>query len=370
MNLEADRALSVSEIVGACSNTLEMSFERVVVEGEVASYKVNQGKFVFFDLKDEGASLPCFMMLFAVRFPVTDGMKIRIVGTPKITTWGKFSFTVQQMMPVGEGDIKKSFELLKKKLDGEGLFASSRKRPLPEKITKIGVVSSMQAAGYGDFVKILGERWGGLDVQVIHTQVQGMGAAEQIVSALQVFNERGDRDVLAVIRGGGSADDLATFNDEGLARAIAASKIPVITGIGHEVDESLADLVADVRASTPSNAAQMLTRDKRAEKERIESGLKQLRGWLLERVAAQGREVLTLGEGAQEQLLNRLKMAQNEVQNLNKIVEQLSPERVLERGYAMVRGDLVEGSVVKITTAEKMAEAEIKSVTSRTEERK
>ena len=360
-----ERVLSVSEIVGACSSALEMSFERIVVEGEVASYKVNQGKFVFFDLKDEGSSLPCFMMLFAVRFPIQDGMKIRIVGTPKITTWGKFSFTVHQMIPVGEGDIKKSFEMLKRKLAGEGLFAAERKRPLPERITKIGVISSMQAAGYVDFVKILDERWGGLDVEVIHTQVQGMGAAEQIISALRVFSERGDRDVVAVIRGGGSADDLAVFNDEELVRAIAASKVPVITGVGHEVDESLADLAADMRASTPSNAAQLLTRDKRAEKLRIEGELRSMQNVVLSKVQQSNKEMSRLVLDAQKQTLNRLDAAQNEVSKLSTIVEQLSPNRVLGRGYAMVRGTLEKGGVVIITTADQEAEAEIKSVKER-----
>jgi len=362
----SDRALTVSEIVGACSSALEMSFERVVVEGEVSSYKVNQGKFVFFDLKDAEAILPCFMMLYAVRMPVEDGMKVRVVGTPKIfAARGSFSFTVQQMMPVGEGDLKKSFEMLKRKLEGEGLFAPERKRPLPEVITRIGVVSSTQAAGYADFVKILEERWGGLTLIVAHTQVQGMGAPELIVEALRKLNERGDMDVIAVIRGGGSADDLAAFNDELLAREIALSKIPVITGIGHEVDESLADLVADVRASTPSNAAQMLTRDKDAEKQMARESLERVDKYLKQQIEDAREGVVIFTTKAKDGLTRKLDDAKMEIGKTCKILEQLNPERVLERGYAMVRGDMSEGSVVEITTVSSVAEATINKVEAR-----
>ena len=271
--MEPTQVYSVSDFQAVCNQIMETAFSGVVIEGEVASFKVNQGKYIFFDLKDEQSSVGCFMMKFALRFPLEDGMRVRVRAIPKLTNWGKFSLTVQTVMPVGEGNLKKSFELLKKKLAEEGLFDAAKKRPLPPVIKKIGVISSTQAAGYADFCKILNERWGGLEVQVAHTQVQGMVAADQIIRALKYMNEHGEVDVIAVIRGGGSADDLAVFggsaddlavfNDEALVRAIAASKIPVITGIGHEVDTSLCDMAADVVASTPSNAAQMLTRDRR-----------------------------------------------------------------------------------------------------------
>jgi len=360
-----ERVLTVSEMVGACSSALELSFERVVVEGEVASYKVNQGKYIFFDLKDSASSLPCFMMLFALRMPVVDGMRVRVIGTPKITAWGKFSFTVQQVMPVGEGSIKKSLEMLKKKLEGEGLFAPERKRPLPEKITRIGVVSSLQAAGYADFVKILDERWGGLKLVVAHSQVQGMGAAEQMIGSLRKLNERGDLDVIAVIRGGGSADDLAVFNDEMLAREIAVSKTPVITGIGHEVDESMADLVADVRASTPSNAAQILTPDKNAEKARAVESVERVGDLVHRKCDETQNSVVILTTKTKDVLTSKVDNAKIEVEKIYKILEQLNPERVLERGYSIVRGDLTEESVVGITTVSQVAEAVVQNVKDR-----
>ena len=258
--------LSVSEFVDLCNMTLETAYAGVLVEGEVASFKVNQDKWVFFDLKDEECSVGCFMPLFQLRMPLEDGMKVMVKAVPKLTKWGRFSLTVKQIVPVGEGNLKKSFELLKKKLDNEGLFDPSKKRELPEDLAEIGVISSTQAAGYADFCKILNARWGGIKVQVAHTQVQGMDAADQIISALKYFNEKAEVQVIAIIRGGGSADDLAVFNDEALVREIAGSRIPIITGIGHEIDESLADLAADVVASTPTNAAEILTPvDKRAE---------------------------------------------------------------------------------------------------------
>ena len=278
---------------------------------------------------------------------------------------GKFSLTVQAIMPVGEGSLKKSFELLKKKLTEEGLFAPEKKRPLPEPITKIGVISSTQAAGYADFCKILNERWGGLEVQVAHTQVQGMTAADQIIKALAYFNERSEVQVIALIRGGGSADDLAVFNDEALVRAIAASKIPVITGIGHEVDESLCDLAADVVASTPSNAAQMLTRDRRETIAGMRDDVKRINNLFNTKVDELLRinrdEIARVGHD----IVVKITTVENEIAAQCKILEQLNPDKVLERGYALMRGDTKVGSVVEITTFKQEIEAKVTKVKER-----
>ncbi len=363
--MEPMQVYSVSDFQAVCNQIMENAFTGVVVEGEVASFKINQGKFVFFDLKDDRASISCFMMKFALRFPLEDGMKVRIRATPKLTNWGRFSLTVQAIVPVGEGSLKKSFELLKKKLTKEGLFAPEKKRPLPENIIKIGVISSTQAAGYADFCKILNERWGGLEVQVAHCQVQGMAAADQIIRALAYFNEHSEVQVIAVIRGGGSADDLAVFNDEALVRAVAASKIPVITGIGHEVDESLCDLAADVVASTPSNAAQMLTRDRKAIIEGIYGDIKRVNNLFNTKVdgviAANRDEILRLGKD----IVVRITTMENEVKGQCKIVEQLNPEKVLERGYALVKGEIVVDGVVEITTHSQAIRAKITEVKER-----
>lgn len=357
--------LSVSDFIAVVNQTLEYAYTSVMIEGEVSGFKVNQGKWVFFDLKDEDSSISCFMPLWDLRMELEDGMKVIIKGIPKLTKWGKFSLTAKQIMPVGEGSIKKNFELLKKKLAAEGLFDKSKKRPIPDDLKKIGVISSVQAAGYADFCKILNERWGGLEIYTAHTQVQGMVAADQIISALEYFNEKAEVDIIAIIRGGGSADDLSVFNDEKLTRAIAASRIPVITGIGHEVDESLADLAADVRASTPSNVAEMLTPDKYAEMVRIRGNIGRLNNKIIQEATGVEEDVFSrLGE-ALRFMKQKVAATQEDMNGKIKILEGVNPEAVLKRGYAIVSGDLVEGNVVKITTFDKEVETRITKVKER-----
>lgn len=351
-----------TELIEVINQTLEYSFSSVLLVGEVSSFKINQDKWVFFDLKDEESSVPCFMSKFQLRVPLEDGMKIVVRGIPKITKWGKFSFTVQTVQPVGEGSIKKAFEMLKRKLTAEGLFDAERKRPIPEDITKLGVISSTKAAGYADFIKILNARWGGIKVQVAHTQVQGIDAPEQIMRALKYFNEHTDVQAIVIIRGGGSADDLACFNDEALTRAVAASKIPVITGIGHEVDESLVDLAADLKASTPSNAAELITKDKR-----------NLESWVETKIDAAGRIIIDrantelgrIDDGLahlETFIKQKIEFIYDALLQRIKILESLNPEKILEHGYAILTGKISPGSVVKITTHDKEINAEIKEI--------
>ncbi len=357
--------LSVSDFVAVVNQTLEYAYSSVMVEGEVSGFKVNQGKWVFFDLKDEESSISCFMPVWDLRMELEDGMKVVVKGAPKITKWGKFSLTVKQVMPVGEGSIKKNFELLKKKLTAEGLFDIARKRPIPENLSKIGVISSTQAAGYADFCKIINERWGGLEIYTAHTQVQGMAAADQIIRALKYFNEKAEVDIIAIIRGGGSVDDLSVFNDEALTRAIAASRIPVITGIGHEIDESLADLAADVRASTPSNVAEMLTPDRQAEMMRIKGNVERLNNKIVQEITGVKRDVDARLNEALRFLRQKISEAENEISGKERVLLSVNPETTLKRGYAIISGDLIEGNVVKITTFEKETEAKITKVKER-----
>lgn len=365
--------LTPTELISVVNQTLEYAYSSVTVVGEVVSFKVNQGKWVFFDLKDEESSISCFMTLWSLRVPLEDGMKVVVRGVPKVTKWGKFSFTVTAVQPVGEGSLKKAFEMLKKKLASEGLFDVSKKRGIPEDLTRLGVISSTAAAGYADFIKIINARWGGMKVQVAHTQVQGIDAPDQIIKALQYFNERGEVQMIAILRGGGSADDLACFNDEKLVRAVAASKIPVICGIGHEVDESLCDLAADVRASTPSNAAEMLTRDRVAEKKKIRDLMMKTGQTVVQEVEHARRDnhgkVERVAHGLVtkyiEPKLNEIQKNMTDVlRNIKRefvsredyikqkitMLEALNPEVVLKQGYAILSGKISPGSVVKITT--------------------
>lgn len=351
-----------STLIAAMNQTLEYAYEGALLVGEVASYKVNQGKWVFFDLKDEESSISCFMSIYQLRVPLEDGMKIVVRGVPKVTKWGKFSFTVSAIKPVGDGSIKKAFELLKKKLSDEGLFAPEKKRELPKDLTKLGVISSTGAAGYADFVKILNARWGGIHVQVAHTQVQGMDAPDQIIRALKYFNERSEVQVIAILRGGGSADDLSCFNDEELVRAIAASKIPVITGIGHEVDESLADLAADVRASTPSNAAEMLTPDREAFGYTVDMAMSRAESIIYNKIEAALEGIDQPFDNIRRFIKQKIDFYHNMLFQKVKILEALNPEKVLRQGYAILSGKVSPGSVVNITTYDKEITAEVKEI--------
>ena len=356
--------LSVSAFVALTNQILDTAFPTVVIEGEVASFKVNQGKFVFFDLKDSEATVGCFMTLWQLKTPIEDGMRVQVVATPKLTNWGKFSLTIRTVKPVGEGSLKRSFEILKAKLAAEGLFDSDRKRPLPDMPKRIAVISSVQAAGYADFIKILQDRWGGLEVEVASVQVQGSVAAGQIIRAIQYFNEQPrPAEALVIVRGGGSADDLAVFNDEELVRAVAASRIPTLTGIGHEVDTSLVDLASDVRAATPSNAAQLLVPDRQ------------------EMIAATRQLVRTAAVSAikaidiiEQQIVRKMSSAAARIElNVDTLLEEnkryqslvraYNPTAILERGYAIIRGQPEIGKQLDIETNKLVIRTEVQHVT-------
>ncbi len=224
------------------------------------------------------------------------------------------------------------------------------------------MIASVESAGYADFIKILNHRWGGVDVQVANVQVQGMGAAEQIIRAIDYFNQLAEPpEVLVLARGGGSADDLAIFNDEQLVRAIAGSRVPTLVGVGHEVDTSLADLVADVRAATPSNAAQMLVPDRQA----LLAELAQREQRLAQRLESRTADVRGLVNTAATRMIARLERVLGDrakiIQQAELLLKQLDPKVVLQRGYSLVRdekGNLVKnaakitpGNVLTITTA-------------------
>lgn len=258
-----NEVLSVSQFNALLNQTLEFAYPSVVIEGEVASFKVNQGKWVFFDLKDEESTIGCFMTIYNLKVPLEDGMLIKVIATPNLTKWGKFSLTVKEIELSGEGAVKKAFEILKARFEHEGLFALDRKRPLPQYPKKIALITSRQAAAFNDFVTILNDRWVGLEIDQAQVQVQGVDAPVQVVRAIDYFNNSAtDYDALVVIRGGGSAEDLQAFNHEDVVRAVYGSKIPCIVAIGHEDDVSLAELAADLRAATPSDAARRLVPDK------------------------------------------------------------------------------------------------------------
>lgn len=258
---------SVSQFIDFVNVSLATAVfpEGVTVEGEVAEYRVSQDKWIWFKLKDEKAVVECFATTWQLRTPLEDGMKVRIFGGAKLyPRSGKFSLSVERVELVGEGALRRAFELLKKKLAEEGLFDVGRKRPIPRFPERIGLIASRESAAYGDFLRILGNRWGGIAVHAASVAVQGRDAIAEITGAFRYFNEHPElAEVIVLTRGGGSLEDLQAFNSEDVARAVFSSHVPVIVGVGHERDESLADYVADLRASTPTNAAELLAPDRR-----------------------------------------------------------------------------------------------------------
>ena len=254
--------LTVSQCVEAINIALD-SLRELTVEGEVADFKIIQNKWVTFDLKDKDSVLKCFMTVWNLHTSIEDGMLVKVTGQPNLRAKGFLSFVTKTVTPSGEGSLKRAFELLKQKLSEEGLFASERKRTLPRFQEHIALITSKEAAAYADFLKVLRARHGGLTISFIHTQVQGMEAPQQIIDALATANtELEQLDAIVLVRGGGSLEDLIAFNDGRVVRAVAASRTPTIVGIGHERDISLAELAADIRASTPSNAAELLIRSR------------------------------------------------------------------------------------------------------------
>lgn len=356
--------LSVSDFIALTNQTLEYAYPSVEIEGEVASFKVNQSKFVFFDLKDASGSIGCFMMLFQLRMPIEDGMKVIITASPKLTQWGKFSLTVRAIRPSGEGSLKKSFELLKQKLEKEGLFSFERKRALPAEPHHVAVISSTEAAGYADFIKIVNDRWGGLKIEVAHVQVQGVGAADQIIRALNYFNSLEELpEVIVIVRGGGSADDLSVFNDELLVREIATSRIPTLVGVGHEVDETLADMVADMRAATPSNAAQLLVPDRHERVKLLRHKITMLLPRTEQAIGKQQRETADRLQKAFRAVGRRYDFYDMQLASRQAILAQLDPRRILARGYAIIRGDEAMGRMIEIEKHDILIRAEVKNVT-------
>lgn len=258
--------LSVTQFIQLINNLV--GFEQLAVEGEVSGFSISQGKFVFFSLKDETSVVECFAMTYAIGVPLKDGVKVRVWGTPGLyAKSGRFRITVSSVELLGEGALQAAYVALKKKLEGEGLFATTRKRSIPRFVSHVAFIGSKTSAAYTDFVRVAQNRWGGVLISVYDVRVQGESAATDIVGAFAYFNAiAGDEsvcpDVLVLSRGGGSLEDLQSFNDERVARAVFGSLIPVVVGVGHERDETLVDFVADVRASTPSNAAERIFPDR------------------------------------------------------------------------------------------------------------
>lgn len=380
------QTFSVAEFIEFLNTAMTTAVfpEGVIIEGEVTEYRVSQGKWIWFLLKDEEATVSCFATVWTLRTPLEDGMQIRLYGKPKVhPRSGKFSVNVDAVELVGEGALRRAFELLKKRLATEGLFAEERKRAIPRFPKRIGLIASGESAAYSDFLRILGDRWGGVEVNHIHAAVQGKDSVPQIEAAFRHFNEHPElADVLVLTRGGGSMEDLQAFNSEEVARAVYGSKMPVVVGVGHERDETLADHAADVRASTPTNAAERVVPDRGEIEALIDASVSRMVGVVesevRDRVAAVERMAMQLEMHARTEVTTfkgrlrafallfagfaadvsskqmatagltarlatsaglRMDGMKDDLAAKERILRSLDPKEVLKRGYSVVRGE-------------------------------
>lgn len=257
------RVLSVSALTDRIQGLLETELFDVWVEGEISNLRIADSGHWYFSLKDERSQIQAVVWRTAarrIRHRPRDGARVLVRGALRLyPARGQYQISVEVVEPLGKGALQQAFEDLKEKLAREGLFADERKRPLPALPRRIGVVTSPDGAALRDFLHVLGRRFSGLHVMVYPARVQGDGAAAEVALGVKALDRLG-LDVLVVTRGGGSLEDLQAFNEEGVARAIAAARTPVVSAVGHETDHTIADFVADLRAPTPSAAAERVIR--------------------------------------------------------------------------------------------------------------
>ncbi|MGO9480638.1 MAG: exodeoxyribonuclease VII large subunit [Candidatus Kryptoniota bacterium] len=376
-----ENTLKVKDLLRLVKGALERNFPAVVVEGEISNFKRHMPSgHLYFTLKDDQAQVRVVMWrsdAARVRFNISDGMNVLVKG--KISIYeprGDFQLYAANILPVGEGSLQLAFEQLKKKLDDEGLFSEEHKKPLPEFPKRIGAVTSLEGAAVRDIISIINRRFPAVELIIYPVKVQGDGAAEEIAEAIKGFNKVPNIDVMIVGRGGGSLEDLWAFNEEIVARAIYESKIPVISAVGHQVDFTIADFVADVRAATPSAAAELVVPDKleildtvrglfREMTKSVEQGLNELKlkldtltnHYALQQPASLVEQKLQfvddLTRRAQNEMAHFFETKSQRLSSVASHLNALSPRGVLRRGYAFIESSRgFVGSVTKIQVGE------------------
>lgn len=390
------KILSVSQFLDLVNETLKALSEYEVfgVEGEVSGYKVSQGQWVSFDLKDADALVGIFMPIWKLKVPVEDGLKVRVTGVSRVyPKFGKFSISAEQVELVGEGALRKALALLRARLEKEGLFDPTRKRSVPRIPKRIALVASRESAAYGDFCRITKERWPLLEIDLYHVVVQGEKAPPDVISALKTAQQKvKDRayDAIVITRGGGSFEELMAFNDESLVRAIHASKIPTLVAIGHERDVTLAEEVADVRGSTPTDLARRIVPDARDVEYEISSIASRIlqsvdrelesKRVLIDRMVHIGfrwvERYATSLERCRASVVNgmdrMIRSLSDRMTSTTRLLKSLDPKSVLGRGYSFVRStnggvigsveDLSKGQVVEVQFKDGLAGASIQVI--------
>ncbi|MEN6407029.1 MAG: exodeoxyribonuclease VII large subunit [Thermoguttaceae bacterium] len=370
--LNAERPLSVWELTSQIKDLVESAFPEIWVAGEVSNFARPQSGHCYLTLKDDRAQLRAVMwrgVASRLRFDLHDGLEVICRGRLDLyAPRGTYQLVIEDMMPRGMGALELALRQLREKLAREGLFDPARKRPLPAIVRRVAVVTSPTGAAIRDFLQVLGRRWRGIDVLIVPVRVQGEGAAQEIAAALETVNRlakkaegtAGRIDCLVVTRGGGSLEDLWAFNEEPVVRAIADSELPVVSAVGHEIDVTLSDLAADLRALTPSEAAERIAPDADqwtvqlrqierrmagALRARAESARNRLDG--LTRRTVFRRPFQRIFEWVQRldqwearalrAMRGRLRLARQRVDTTAGRLESLSPLAVLKRGYSVTR---------------------------------
>jgi exodeoxyribonuclease VII large subunit len=364
MTEPSPRIFSVGELNRTAKNMLEHELGPVWVEGEISKCTYASSGHLYFTLADDSSSLDGAMWRNGVRrmpFRVERGMRVQVYGSLTIyERAGRYQVIADTIRDAGLGDLMRRLEQLKRKLADEGLFDDDRKRALPFLPRRVGIVTSRTGAAVGDICQTIRRRAPSVSILLSPAKVQGEGAADDIMRALQRLVESGDCDVVIVGRGGGSVEDLMAFNDEGLVRAVAAYPIPIVSAVGHEVDFSLCDFAADRRAKTPTEAGEFVAPDVVSMRSEIE-GLKQrgagavrrhLRDFALDlgeterrlhachpraRLERSKAELKALSQRLDDHIARRLERSRATIGQLSGRLDALSPLKVLERGYAVVR---------------------------------
>lgn len=328
---------------------LLVSQKEVVVEGEIGELNIAQGKWVFATIKDKSASCEVFAYSDQITtLPVLEvGMLVHVYGRPSLyQKTGRFRIWAEHILPTGEGALRLAFEKLKKQLEKEGLFSVERKRPLPSFPEKIGLITAKESRAYSDFIKVLGERFGGLTIYFYPVSVQGFEAIPSILRAFAYFDNHPQlAEVLVLTRGGGSLEDLAAFNSEEVARAVFASKIPVISAVGHEEDEALVDFVADARASTPSNAAELIIRHRDEVRKQTDLFISAVEHLLRIRVYQKENKVDSLVQALNSVISQNLQEKELRLKNLERLLASLDYKKILARGFSITFDE--QGKVLK-----------------------
>ena len=329
------RVWTVRGLVAAVRTLVEREYSDAWVEGEISNFRAPDSGHLYFTLKDGSAQIRAVMFRSAarlLRFRPTDGMQVMVRG--RVTIYedrGELQIAAEHIEPKGAGGLQVAFEQLKAKLEAEGLFAAVRKKAIPPLPARIGIVTSPQAAALRDILNILLRRHHTANVMIYPAQVQGEAAAMEVAGGVRYFNRSRSVEVIIVGRGGGSAEDLAAFNDEGLARAVAASEIPVISAVGHETDFTILDFVADLRAPTPSAAAELVIRS-RLEVENQADAARERLVRAMERQLLEARHALMerAQDGAFARMMDLIRQRQQKLDDLTYRLER-GERQVLER---------------------------------------